>query len=1061
MKNRIFCIISLVFIIFLYGFVAHPEKEKKSERVSIGAIRWDAWFKDSINPYEKNLADKKWHGRLPFYAKILSDSTVEIRGDNQEAIDQEIAYAKKGGLDYWAFLYYQPSIRDDGFNHDYMNRARRLYLSSKHKKDINFCLIVYPKHGNLILDPRDPGCKTINEWISMMLESNYQKVAGNRPLLYLMFWGPEGTIRNVFGSVEKGRAWLDALRERIMKAGLKNPYFVTLSQKPEEGAAVASDGGLDAISSYTSWGGPDYRGLSANHIKHWDAMKATLKKVVPNLSAGWGGPRDGRGDVLQPKPQEINSHVRSAFNWIEANPEAAEAKTMLWYAWNEMDEGGWLVPDKKLGTAKLDEIREVVNERKMQGAEIKLNVNPGKLNDTFDQQFLNPPNQFRIIQYHMNKDIDENETERLKSYGIGGIQQSVAWNKKYLEDEEAWQKLATDIQKAKNAGLQVWIHDEKGYPSGAAGGLVVRDHPEFENTGLVRIVRQGLGKKKTQFELPDSIEFFRATICPVMNGETVLKLSKEITFGKGIVKTEGMEGSWQISVFGLKILDKDTQAQSTITQFGQTGHYPNLLNKDANQRFINLTHQAYANNIQNINRKVDVFYTGEPNLMTTYWKYDGSNARNVYIPWEIKLPVQFKKQHGYDLIPFLDAMFEGNTAETKIVRLHFYQTIAEMFTSNYVKPITEWCEKNGVRSLGHLLLEEYMALHVIYYGNMMKALRNFNIPACDIPIPKNDSVTWEFWMPKFISSAAYLENKPMVTALLDPIIGGNGRNNLSPEMNRLKKTVNMAYLCGVNQISTYIPYEKYSATDYYQFNQYIGRLSVMLRGAKNEASIAMYYPIETFQANYVVSPEPWNKIIRKYEYLQKILDRMASGMLKNGLDFNYLTADAILNGKIKNGYLEVGSHCYYSIVMPHVEVIPLKVLKKLVECSKAGVNILWVDAIPSLGISNYEHQQIKKLASSFRLNEQPLDELKMIKNHNFKVDIESDNSKITIGKYSRDKNRIYFIVNDSGKDINVDMKSEKCNIVKIYNPVDGNIMEEKLPLKKKIGRYESLFVLEK
>jgi len=364
MKNRSLPIILPVFalIFILCGFVAQPAKEKKNNKVTIGAIRWDAWFSDTVNPYEKNLGDKKWHRRLPFYAKIVSDTIVEVRGDTQEAVDQEIAYAKAGGIDYWAFLYYQPGIRADGFNHDYMNRARRLYLSSKHKSDVNFCLIVYPKHGTMIIDPLDPGCKPVNEWVEMMLEPSYQKVAGGRPLLYLMFWGPGETIENVFGSREKGRAWVDALRKRIIKAGLNNPYFVTLSQKPEDGAAVASDGGLDAISAYTSWGGPDYAGLCAAQIRYWDAMKATGKKVVPNISAGWGGPRDERGDTLQPKPGELARHLNSAFDWINAHPDATEAKTMLFYSWNEVDEGGWLVPDKKLGTAKLDEIRAVVNK---------------------------------------------------------------------------------------------------------------------------------------------------------------------------------------------------------------------------------------------------------------------------------------------------------------------------------------------------------------------------------------------------------------------------------------------------------------------------------------------------------------------------------------------------------------------------------------------------------------------------------------------------------------------------------------------------------------------------
>jgi len=331
-----------------------------SERVAIGAIRWDAWFADAVNPYEKNLDDKQWHGRLPFYAKIISDNKVEVRGDTQAAVDQEIAYAKAGGIDYWAFLYYPEGIRNDGFNHGYMNRARRLYLTSQHKSDVNFCLIVNPGRHT---DPHNMDTE-INEWLAMIQEPSYQKVAGDRPLLYFMFWQKNSTVERLFGSAEKGRAYMDRLRKRIMEKGQKNPYFVALSQKPEIGAAAAEDAGLDAISAYTSWGGPGYAGTCAGCVKNWNGMKATGKKVIPNLVAGWGGPRDGKGDTKQPTPTELGAHVRSAFNWIDANTEAAEAKTMLLYAWNEVDEGGWIVPDKGQGTTKLDAVRRVVDERR-------------------------------------------------------------------------------------------------------------------------------------------------------------------------------------------------------------------------------------------------------------------------------------------------------------------------------------------------------------------------------------------------------------------------------------------------------------------------------------------------------------------------------------------------------------------------------------------------------------------------------------------------------------------------------------------------------------------------
>ena len=46
--------------------------------------------------------------------------------------------------------------------------------------------------------------------------------------------------------------------------------------------------------------------------------------------------------------------------WVRSNREVAEAQTIMIYAWNESDEGGWLVPTKTEGTARLDAIREAL-----------------------------------------------------------------------------------------------------------------------------------------------------------------------------------------------------------------------------------------------------------------------------------------------------------------------------------------------------------------------------------------------------------------------------------------------------------------------------------------------------------------------------------------------------------------------------------------------------------------------------------------------------------------------------------------------------------------------------
>ncbi len=55
----------------------------------------------------------------------------------------------------------------------------------------------------------------------------------------------------------------------------------------------------------------------------------------------------------------------------------------------------------------------------------------------------------------------------------------------YLESDAKWSAFARAVNEAKKAGLALWLYDERGYPSGNAGGITLRDHPEWEARGLL------------------------------------------------------------------------------------------------------------------------------------------------------------------------------------------------------------------------------------------------------------------------------------------------------------------------------------------------------------------------------------------------------------------------------------------------------------------------------------------------------------------------------------------------------------------------------------------------
>jgi hypothetical protein len=340
-------------------------------RALVGAIRWDDWHSkpDHESPhYWQYLEPEQWHYRHPFFTK-LDICRLVLRCDTQEATDQEIAYAKEAGLDYWAYGYYFPGgwAGADGYNY-----ALYKYLSSEQRNDINFCLRLGggPSAG---ADPNDWYNWMIPTLVDFFKESSYQTVAGGRPLLYI--FGVDD-FTSTFGSSAAAGQALNDLRTAATTAGCGSPYIACMVWHASDGANYVNDVGYDAISAYThlDWSAGvqeyPYSALAAENASFWDECKATGKQVVPIVNIGWDyRPHTGvNGDralstwYAEPTMTEWKNHLQAALDWVDENPNATEPNAVIIYAWNELTEGGWMVPTRGDGTARVEATGEVLNE---------------------------------------------------------------------------------------------------------------------------------------------------------------------------------------------------------------------------------------------------------------------------------------------------------------------------------------------------------------------------------------------------------------------------------------------------------------------------------------------------------------------------------------------------------------------------------------------------------------------------------------------------------------------------------------------------------------------------
>jgi hypothetical protein len=336
----------------------------------VGAIRWDAWVGDlptynSAGPtavgrqVERTLGPAHWRDRLPFYARELSADAVEVRGAGQAVVDQELAYAAAAGLDYWAFVWYPPGSG--------LDTARRRYLASALRSRMAFCLIY--AH----LTPFRTALRAPGELLDAFGRPEYVRVLGGRPLLFFM--ARAATVPTA-AELAALRRDLEAVRNAAVAAGAGNPYVVGMGGRPASVREVVDALGLDAASAYAEagTGGVAFAELARAAERRWDAFREAGQRVVPWVTTGW----DPRPRVEHPvswttvaadawaqsgTPAEIAAHLERALAWTARYPAAAEAETLLVYAWNEFDEGGWLCPTLRDGTARLDAIRPVLARR--------------------------------------------------------------------------------------------------------------------------------------------------------------------------------------------------------------------------------------------------------------------------------------------------------------------------------------------------------------------------------------------------------------------------------------------------------------------------------------------------------------------------------------------------------------------------------------------------------------------------------------------------------------------------------------------------------------------------
>jgi hypothetical protein len=487
-----------------------------------------------------------------------------------------------------------------------------------------------------------------------------------------------------------------------------------------------------------------------------------------------------------------------------------------------------------------------------------------------------------------------------KDLGLGGIVCNVAFQQ-YLRSEENWRKLIAGIDACAELGMVVWLYDEEGYPSGAAGGLVLKENPAFEALALA--------------------------YDPSRPEPLFLRPAYEHTHASN--------------------------------NFHAARRYVNLIDDRATRAFIGVTHDAYYRRLErHFGKTIQAFFTDEPSLIAVNLGQLGEEIRKKVrvadpidpavrplptVPWTHDLVEQYRKRYGEDLNAQRKSLFAGQSPEDRRVRSQFWELIADLVAERYFGAIQTWCARHKVASSGHTLWEEELMHHPPLDGNKLKALVRMDIPGLDLLTSDPEAVIHSGWMTAGIPCSAAILNsgRRVMTEVSDfsQTMGGQGPAGL-PEM---QATAAWQAAWGVTEFTLYYGIHNRPADQYRAYGTYVGRLNALLKPARMVSEVLLYYPVRDLWAEYLPVAEPL-RLSSQSPRAQRIVgsfSRLGQTLQRSQIPFTIIDHEHLAAAKPESdGSLRIGSHRFTTLVLPADVELPQPAAGVVEQFGKGGGRVL-------------------------------------------------------------------------------------------------------------------------
>ncbi len=673
------------------------------------------------------------------------------------------------------------------------------------------------------------------------------------------------------------------------------------------------------------------------------------------------------------------------------------------------------------------------------------------MKDKIYESFKVPDNEYRGKPFwSWNGELEREELIRqiyvMEEMGLGGffMHSRTGLQTEYLGDK--WFDLINECtDEAEKLNMEPWLYDEDRWPSGSAGGMVTRE-PKYR----MKFIQLKI-EKADEFEWSDDIiiaftcelddDFSYYNCCPLN-------------------KNTSLEEYENLNILVFKIIEMEKSS------FYNGYTYLDTLNKEATEKFIEITYEKYKEECGDRLDSVEGIFTDEPHR--GHLLMDLSDKSTWKVPWTYELFDSFKEKYGYELISKLPELFlkpEGKRISQ--IKWHYVELLQELFIENYARPVNDWCKDHDLILTGHILHEDSLTAQTAVSGSMMRFYEHMGYPGVDILTEGNKN----YWVAKqAVSVARQLGQKWVLSEMY-------GCTGWQMTFENHKAVGDWQALFGINLRCHHLSWytmegqakRDYPASilhqstwwkEYDYVEDYFARINVVMTQGEPCCDVLVLNPVESIwaqvHAGWANGLIAHSAEIKKLESKYRKLFHWLAGA---NIDFDYGDEEMIDRlYKIEENeqgqpVLKIGEASYKIVVIAGMETIRATTLKIIKEFNEAGGEIIF-SGQPPQNVDAVQSSKPEKFAK--KVTQVSFDKNALINACRSKIDtdiqvinketgenIEDIYCQMRIDKKGKNKYLMLMNVNREEKYGNVQIKIQTNGYIEEWNCVSGDKYEIK------------------